>query len=192
MKLERLGMFNSVHQIQATFARSNAIVSIVPRLSSCLCAISIFLVLAQPAFAQDAPNSSSTEPLTRAEFIRQMDIEFSRYDRNGDRVVTIEDIRAAQQQAATGLALRKNREIFVQLDADRNGQLSAEEFAALVSTENLVVDPNPLMNQFDTDKDGVITLVEYRVATQSNFDRVDTDRDGVITQTEIRAAGILQ
>lgn len=185
-------MSKSVHPIQATFARSNAIVSKVPRLSSCLCTISIFLVLGQPVSAQDAPNSSSTEPLTRAEFIRQMDMEFSRYDRNGDRVVTIEDIRAAQQQSAAALALRQNREIFVQLDADQNGQLSAEEFAALVSTENQIVDPNPIMNQFDTDKDSVITLVEYRVSTQSNFDRVDTDRDGIITQTEMRAAGILQ
>ena len=40
--------------------------------------------------------------------------------------------------------------------------------------------------------EGAITLIEYRVATQGNFDRIDTDRDGTITPVEMRAGGIVR
>ena len=46
------------------------------------------------------------------------------------------------------------------------------------------------MAELDTDRDGSITLVEYRIATQGNFDRIDSDRDGVVTDAEMLAAGI--
>ena len=61
-----------------------------------------------------------------------------------------------------------------------------------MNVDAVPVDPSPLMDQFDNDKDGIITLVEYRVATQANFDRIDTDRDGIATEVEMRAAGIIK
>ena len=60
----------------------------------------------------------------------------------------------------------------------------------LVNENALQVDPAPVMAELDTDRDGVITLVEYRIATQGNFDRIDSDRDGVVTNAEMLAAGI--
>lgn len=86
--------------------------------------------------------------------------------------------------------MRQNQVVFAQLDQDADGQLSPQEFAALANPAAIPVDAAPLMNQWDTDRDGVITLVEYRIATQANFDRVDSDRDGVVTDMEMRAAGI--
>ena len=77
------------------------------------------------------------------------------------------------------------------LDRDGNGVLTAEEFAGLVNPQAIPADPAPLMQAFDANGDGIITLVEYRVRTQANFDAVDSDRDGVVTNSEMQAAGIV-
>lgn len=137
--------------------------------------------------AQDA---SGPEPLSRADFIRQMDAEFQRFDGDGNGVVLPEEIAAAQRTAAQAEALRQNAAAFASLDKDGNGVLSPEEFSALANPDALPVNPDPLMQQFDSDRDGAVTLVEYRIATQGNFDRIDTDRDGIVTPMEMRAAGI--
>ena len=70
--------------------------------------------------------------------------------------------------------------------------LSTQEFAQLANPQTVPVNAAPLMQQFDANGDGTITLVEYRVATQGNFDRIDADRDGTITPLEMRAAGIVE
>ena len=147
----------------------------------------IMLALATAAIAQDA---AAPEPLTRQTFIAQMDAEFKRLDGDGNGMVVAEEIVASQQQDARAEAIRQNQQVFAQLDQDGNGMLSPQEFAALAHPSAIPVDATPLMTQFDTDRDGIITLVEYRISTQANFDRVDSDRDGVITDMEMRAAGI--
>lgn len=141
------------------------------------------------ANAQDGGQPES-EPLTRMVFIAQMDAEFKRLDIDGNGMVTPDEIVASQQASAQTEALRQNQIVFAQLDRNGDNLLSPEEFAALANPSAIPVDATPLMNQFDTDRDGIITLVEYRIATQANFDRVDSDRDGVVTDMEMRAAGI--
>ncbi|WP_427966607.1 EF-hand domain-containing protein [Altererythrobacter sp.] len=120
-----------------------------------------------------------------------MDTEFARFDRDGNGVILPEEVAAAQREAATTEALRQNRQVFGKLDQDGNGQLSPQEFSALANPQAIPIDPTPIMSQFDTDKDGIVTLIEYRIATQSNFDRIDTDRDGIVTAVEMNAAGIV-
>ena len=134
--------------------------------------------------------STQDEPLSRMDFIRQMDAEFQRFDADGNGVVLPQEIEAAQRNAAEIEALRQNRTAFVNLDQDGNGALSPEEFSLLANPDALPVNSAPLMQQFDSDRDGTVTLVEYRIATQANFDRIDSDRDGVVTSMEMRAAGI--
>lgn len=146
-----------------------------------------------PASAQDAAPgnlAAEGEPLSRAEFVQQMDAEFARLDGDGSGFVTAEEIVAAQRSAAQAEALRQNQAVFARLDTDGNGMLSQQEFAALANPGAIPVDATPLMQQFDGDRDGTITLIEYRVTTQANFDRVDGDRDGIVTPMEMRAAGI--
>ena len=151
----------------------------------------IVLALPVAAWAQDtAAAGESAQPISRAEFLRQMDAEFARLDEDGSRFVTAEEIVASQRAAAQAEALRQNQAVFAGLDRDGNGALSAEEFAALANPGAIPIDAAPLMQQFDRDKDGTITLIEYRISTQANFDRIDSDRDGVVTQVEMRAAGI--
>ena len=165
--------------------------------------IALAMLCPLPAMAQDAapttpavpatpaaPATSEEPPLSRAQFIQQMDAEFARLDADGSGFVTPEEIVAAQRSAARTEALRQNQAVFARLDTDRNGTLSPQEFAALANPGAVPVDATPLMQQFDGDRDGTITLIEYRVTTQANFDRVDGDRDGMITPLEMRAAGI--
>ena len=138
-----------------------------------------------PASAQEPP------AVERAQFVAQMDAEFARLDGDGDGIVTPAEIAQSQRGAAQAEALRQNRVVFDGLDANGNGQLSPQEFARLANLQAVPVDAAPLMEQFDTNGDGTITLIEYRVATQGNFDQIDTDRDGTITPLEMRAAGIV-
>ena len=144
---------------------------------------------ALPATAQDAQSVPSVE---RGQFIAQMDAEFTRLDGNGDGTVTAEEIAQSQRAAARAQALTQNRQVFGQLDADGNGTLDPQEFARLVNVDSVAVDPAPLLGQFDSNGDGTITLIEYRIATQTSFDRIDTDRDGIVTPIEMRAGGIVR
>lgn len=151
------------------------------------------LATAAPAAAQSGEaQTAEAEAVDRQAFIAQMDAEFSRLDVDGNGMVVPDEIVASQRRAAQAEALRQNQTVFAQLDADGSGTLDAQEFAALASAAAIPVDPAPLLAQFDTDRDQVITLVEYRVATQANFDRVDSDRNGVATAAEMRAAGIVR
>lgn len=156
-----------------------------------LAAIGLVGGVVTPSVSAQQPGASE-QPLTRAEFIRQMDAEFRRFDGDGNGMVRSEELAAAQRKSAETEALRQNQAIFASLDRDRNGSLNAAEFAGLVNPGAIAVDPSPLMTQLDSDRDGVITLVEYRIVTQGNFDRIDSDRDGVVTPPEMRAANIVR
>lgn len=160
-------------------------------------AVWLFLIAAAaPLEAQQVPRgtapATADQPLTRADFIQQMDAEFRRFDGDANGMVRAEEIAAAQRKSAQADALRQNQAIFASLDKNRNGALDAGEFAALVNPAAIAVDPSPLMGQLDNDRDGVVTLVEYRIVTQANFDRIDSDRDGVVTATEMRAGKIIR
>ncbi|RGP40072.1 hypothetical protein BPTFM16_00348 [Altererythrobacter insulae] len=150
-------------------------------------AMAAIAAMTSSASAQEATEPA---PLTRADFVVQMDAEFKALDRDGSNVILPDEIEASQREAARNEALRQNAAVFAGLDRDGNGMLDAAEFAALANPDAIAVSAQPLMNAFDTDGDGAITLVEYRIVTQGNFDRTDTDRDGVITPLEMRAAGI--
>jgi Ca2+-binding EF-hand superfamily protein len=136
--------------------------------------------------------AKTAQPLSRAEFMGQMDAEFRSFDANSNGTVLPAEIAAAQRKTAGAEALRQNQAIFASLDKDRSGGLSAAEFAGLVNPAAIAVDPVPLITQLDTDRGGVVTLVEYRISTQANFDRINTDRDGVVTVSQMRAARIVR
>lgn len=148
-------------------------------------------LLAATATPIAAQQATADQPLNRTTFIQQMDAEFRALDADGNGQVTANEAMNAQRQQTYNEAMRQNQAIFQQLDRDRDGMLTAEEFAGLVNPQAIPADPAPLMQAFDSNGDGSITLVEYRVRTQANFDTVDTDRDGVVTSSEMQAAGIL-
>jgi Ca2+-binding EF-hand superfamily protein len=128
-------------------------------------------------------------PTTRAEIIKTAEANFQKVDLNNDRSLSKAEIDAAQaraqQQAAANIAQRMTQE-FTKLDTDRNGQLSLAEFRAAapaVRPANASASKSAL-ERLDANKDGKITVEEYRAPILAGFDRVDTNKDGTITADE--------
>jgi hypothetical protein len=69
-------------------------------------------------------------------------------------------------------------EVFYRADVDRNGTLNpAEDGAAMVQTDELVV--------ADTDKNGALSLHEFRRARLRDYDKADADASGTLSVTEV-------
>ena len=140
-----------------------------------------------PAPAEPAPAPVASAPdLSRAAFIVTMDAQFRAQDPNTDSKLTRAEIEGSERAKTLATAQTTNRQLFAQLDLDRNGVLYPQEFAGLVQQPPLP-DVAPIMTRLDGNRDQVVTLVEYRAATLANFDRLDTDHDGIVTGAEMRA-----
>ena len=139
--------------------------------------ISLMLILAA---------QSISEPVARAEYLATMDSEFAAMDSDGNGWVTPEEVSAKLTQDVRAQALSANRQLFVQLDANNDGMVSAEEFAQLVASAP-PADPANYMQRIDLDQDGQVTLLEHRRVMLETFDRLDTDLDGVVTPMEMQA-----
>lgn len=118
-----------------------------------------------------------------------MDGEFRKMDADSNGQVTKVELEQFQQQQAVAAAEARNRAQFVDLDTNKNGQLSPAEFAKLV-TSPPVANGQSVLPRMDGNRDNQISLVEYRAATLANFDRLDTDKDGTVTPTEMKAGGV--
>ena len=150
------------------------------------------VMIAAPAAAQTAAKIPAVAPsIPRASFISNMDGEFARMDANKDGKLTKQEIEAYQHASALQQIQARNRAVFAALDTDHNGQLSPAEFAKFTAVP---AQPNaaPMLQRFDSNKDGVISVVEYRAGTLANFDKLDADKDGTVSPAEMRAAGIIK
>ena len=141
---------------------------------------------AQPA-AQQQP-----QPLSKATFLQQIDGAFVAVDTNKDGFTDRSEIEAAETKA---LAARKTQVIrgregaFRQLDKDNNGQLTMQEFNAVIQAQALPkANATPFLQRLDTNKDGKVSLAENRAPASTQFDRADTNKDGVISDAERKAA----
>lgn len=143
--------------------------------------------LSSPGGAQSPP--AAAQPLSRLGFIATMDAEYRKLDVNKDNVVNRSDVEAQQQRLAVSAAAARARVFVAKFDTDRNGQLSVDEFARAN-----VVAPKPahttdIMKRLDANRDGKVSLAEYRALTLLNFDRLDVDKDGSVSVAEQRASG---
>jgi Ca2+-binding EF-hand superfamily protein len=130
----------------------------------------LFAVLsaAIPASAADAQQATAPGDVPRAHYITVQDGEFRKMDADKNGQVTRAEVEAFQRLAAVATAQARNRQLFAQLDANRDGQISLVQHRAgkLASFDRL-----------DTDKDGVVTVAEMRPAgvsaptRLSKFDR---------------------
>lgn len=159
------------------------------------CVASIAVLMGSPSAAQTVkpppkPHAAppTATPIARAVFLASMDSQFRKMDADKDGTLTRGEIEAFDRAVSVVKAQAKNRQLFARLDADRNGQLSAAEFSRLASPAP--VNAAPMMARMDLNRDQSLTLVEYRTATLSNFDRMDADKNGIVTPTEITARGV--
>lgn len=141
----------------------------------------------QPAPTPTQTRTTSSGDVPRSTFIQSMDAEFRKRDLDGDGKITRAEVEQAERNEAISKAQAQNRALFASIDSDRNGLLSPGEFATLV--RNIPTpDVSEQMRRFDSNRDQVISLVEYRTATLLNFDGLDTDKDGVVTERELAAS----
>jgi len=144
--------------------------------------------------------------LTRYEW-RNENIDFNTADRNGDRVVTLDEYLAATAGYSVNEPYRRvsydprderfnvedrnhdgrisrwewqgDRGAFDVLDANRDGYISNAEYR---DRSRLV----GVFNSWDSNRDGVLTREEFRYG-QPLFDRLDVNRDGVLSRDEFLA-----
>ena len=118
--------------------------------------------------------------MARTHFIEVMDTEFKQMDADKNGIVTKKEIEDFQRATSILVAQQRNIALFQALDKDKNGQLTPAEFANLPMN---VAQPNaaPVLAQTDTNRDGQITMVEYRTGKLASFDRMDTDKDGIVS-----------
>ncbi len=96
------------------------------------------------------------------------------------------EIETFQRDSSTKQLAARNKEVFAALDADKNGSLSAVEFAKL-SAGPPKVDASSVLS-IDTNKDGQVSLAEHRTATLATFTQFDANKDGSLTAAEVQAA----
>ena len=152
--------------------------------------VSFVLLAALPgADAASAQAPGGPRPITRSTFIATMDGEYGKLDTNRDKIVTRNEIDAQQRRIAEAKVAGEARVIFKRLDTDGNGQISPQEFVAANLARLKQPDGSQVMQRLDTNRDQKVSVVEYRILTLANFDRLDADRDGVLTVAEQRAGG---
>ena len=136
-----------------------------------------------------APAAAAAQPIPRATFLANMDVEFRKMDADRNAIVTRAEVERFQRAAAVLRAQARLRARFAELDSDRNGQLSLAEFGRLQGAAP-AANASPLLSRFDLNRDNNISLVEYRTGTLANFDRLDVDKDGIVSAAEMKAGGI--
>lgn len=151
--------------------------------------LAAFAALGAAAGAPAQPKAQVPEaspPLSRAQFIVQMDAEFRKMDADKNGQLTRAEIEQYQKQQAAAQAQARNRAVFTQLDTNKNGQLSKSEFEKMEAPATST-SAQPVLNRMDSNRDSLISIVEHRTATLANFDRLDVDRDGKVTAAELNA-----
>jgi len=139
---------------------------------------------AVPVKAVPVIQAPVVKDLSRADFIQLMDAEFRKRDLDGNGKATRAEVEEHTKRATTATAQEQNRMLFQRLDTDGNGAVNPAEFTLLVSPPKFI-DVSPEMIRFDSNRDQIITLVEYRTATLVNFDRLDLDKDGILAAVEL-------
>lgn len=125
-------------------------------------------------------------PMPKATFLANVDKEFEAMDGNKDKRLTKAEIEQFRARAIATRRQRQNRALFTQLDIDKNGYLSAQEFER-VGGPVPTVNAQPLIDKMDGNKDQQVTAAEYRAGAAADFDRLDANKDGALSPAEARS-----
>ena len=103
----------------------------------------------------------------------RMERMFERADANDDGVVSFEEFAA------------RGTERFTDADADGNGEITADEIAAALEREQHRRRAERMIERFDMDGDGVVSLAEIEDRQQKMFALADRDNSGSIEEEEL-------
>ena len=147
--------------------------------------------LAQAAEPEAKDKTDVEQPVTKAEISAKLDSDYADMDADKDGKVTAAEIDARLVKSAEAKIelIKKERDAaFAKLDINGDGNISRAEFdekAKLPTAKE--PDAKPVLERFDADKDGAITLEEFRTPTLANFAKMDANHDGTVTPAEARA-----
>jgi Ca2+-binding EF-hand superfamily protein len=144
------------------------------------------LSLSAPLLAQTGP-----KPVSRADFLKDIDNRFAAADTNKDGAVAKAELVTLQQKELQQAKAGLNQQLqarFRQLDTNKNGALSLQEFAALAPAMRTAETPDQLLKTLDSNGDGKISNAEFRAPQLAKFNNVDANRDGIATPEEMRKA----
>jgi Ca2+-binding EF-hand superfamily protein len=85
---------------------------------------------------------------------------FSRWDKDKNKVLSIEEFRAGFGEVQQANALRKLHQNFVAMDANKSNALEQNEFANLELIKKAGAKA-PMLSAFDSDKNGKLDFKEY-------------------------------
>ena len=148
------------------------------------------LLVSAPAFAQ-AQQAQQPQPVAKTEFLARIDAGFNEVDANKDGFSDRAEILASETKVLNmrkAAALKQSEEVFKQLDANKDGRLTVQEFTSKLAATPIQADAAPALNQLDKNKDGKVSKEENRAPAVATFDRVDTNKDGTLSVAEQQAA----
>jgi hypothetical protein len=101
---------------------------------------------------------------------------FKPFDTNNDRVISYEEFSV------------KQRSRFAQLDADKNGKPSLDEFTAEVQSKpDKLAKETTRFASLDKNQDGSLTPEEFEAPRRKQFDDMDANCDGQMSWPEFAA-----
>jgi hypothetical protein len=143
------------------------------------------------AAAQPEEKGEVEKPITKAEISAKLDADYADMDADKDGKVTAAEIDARLVKSAEAQIgeLKKEREAaFAKLDTNSDGNISRAEFDERYKLPTIKQpDAKPFLDRFDANKDGAITLDEFRGPTLANFADMDANHDGTVTPAEANA-----
>ena len=158
--------------------------------------------LAEPFFSTaalgDAPQAGAPaqakgpQPVSRVVYMSRVDKAFGAVDTNKDGYTDRAEIEAAEARVLANRKaqmLKQREAAFRQLDKDKSGSLSLQEFNSAVAAQSPKPDATPRLKQLDKNGDGKISMVESRAPAEAQFVRLDTNKDGILSVEEQRRRG---